>query len=253
MQFCLKLKEQIISKLHVKMLERLKLDGVDVASFGMFGRFSIPLSEIIFQYRIVFVFGGGGISRKLMCVAYHKSMTYPTYQFIFSERRLNHFTRDVDNFRLDGEDFSCAKSEMKRAIPGIILSLVRLTRQDQETVLENGMTYTDFYREYEIELSNYAMHLGISESDIVDTEHQTGYYDSTWAFALSFQAAISELKNDFNLSLGDYGFGQPEVTDVIRHQLLQVNFEGVRGRVEFSSDTQDGGGCDSPGHVPSDR
>ena len=222
--------------LHKQLLEV----GVSVASFGMFDKFSIPLSRIVNQYRIIFVFGGGGISRKLMCMAYEMGMNYPSYQFIFSERRLKHFVGKNVTFKLNGEAFDCHEAEMNQSILGIILSQIRLTRHDHDTRLESGLTYTQFYRNYKRQMDAYAKSLGLSQSDIVDTEHQSGYYDSTWALALSFHAAIPRLQKEFNISLDQYRLGHPDITEVIRDELLKVRFEGVRGTIRFNRTTLDG-------------
>lgn len=216
--------------------EMQQINNISVASFGL-SRTSFPLSTIKNNFRVVFVFGGGAISRKLMCLAYHKQMLYPNYQFIFIERRLKHFLANV-SFNFDGTKFECSVKEMQQAVLGIILNLIQLTRQDKNTILVNQMDYTQFHAEY-VE----ALEASMTEnrvSEVVDTEHESGYYDSVWALALSFNASIPRLQNDFNTSLGDYRYSFPAHTDVIRNELLNVNFEGIRGRVQFSNRTLDG-------------
>lgn len=216
--------------------KRLQAMNMSVSSFGMFDSF-IPLTVFRNNFRIIFVFSGGGMSRKLICFAYHKNMIYPTYQFIFSDRRLGHFIADV-SFVLDGTKFECSKEKMKQAIVGIILNTVQLTRTDRTTMLVSNTDYLNFAESYNIALEDYKNELNLSK--VVDTEHQSGYYDSTWAFALSLDAAIPRLEERFNGSLSDYRFGYPAVTEVIRSELLNISFEGVRGTVQFSNETQDG-------------
>lgn len=214
-----------------KRLEQMK---VSVASFGMMDSF-IPLSDLRNRHRIIFVFAGGEMARKLMCLAYHNNMIYPIYQFIFIERRLGHFVQNI-SFTLD-DTFECSSHVMERAIAGIILNLVQLTRTDTSTTLENGMNYISFNESYTKALEAYKTELGLKT--VVDTEHQSGYYDSTWALALSFNAAIPHLESRLNGSLSDYKYGRPAFTEVIRNELLNISFEGVRGEVRFSNDTLD--------------
>lgn len=214
----------------------LQANNVMVSSFGMFDTF-IPISVFRNEFRIIFVFAGGSMSKKLMCFAYHRNMIYPTYQFIFVERRLSHFIGDI-SFILDGTKFKCSEGQMQRARVGIILNLIQLTRPDRNATLVNNMTYESFNESYTKALEAYKLELGVM--DVVDTEHQSGYYDSTWALALSFNASIPRLEAEFNWSLSDYRFGYPALTGVIRDELLKVSFEGVRGTVHFSNETLDG-------------
>lgn len=214
----------------------LHAKNVMVSSFGMFDSF-IPISALKNEFRIIFVFAGGSTSKKLMCLAYHRNMIYPTYQFIFVERRLRHFEGEA-SFILDEREFKCSESQMRQARVGIILNLIQLTRPDRNTTLVSNMTYEDFNESYVKELEAYKLELG--EQNVVATEHQSGYYDSTWALALSLNASIPRLEAEFNRSLSDYRFGYPALTEVIRDELLKVSFEGVRGTVHFSNETLDG-------------
>ena len=217
--------------------KKLQENDLVVFSFGMFDSF-IPISIFRNNFRIIFVFAGTSMSRKLMCYAYHKGMTYPTYQYIFVERRLRHFMSNV-SLVLDGTRFKCGEQEMQQAIVGVILNLIQLTRPDVNTILVNNMSYDSFNESYTEALEAYRLELGLNKSEIVDTEHQSGYYDSTWALALSLNASMPRLEAEFNKSLSDYRFGYPAITKVIRDELLKVSFEGVRGTVQFNNETLD--------------
>ncbi len=209
---------------------------INVLSLNL-ARFFIPLVEMQNRYRIIFVFAGSSISRKLMCLAYHMDILYPDYQFIFSERRLDHFLEDV-SFNLDGKRYTCSASVMRVATRGIMLSQFELIREDEDTILVNDMNYRQFAEEYSIELERYKQQLNLSS--IVQTEHQSGYYDSVWAFTLAMNASIPRLKNELNTSLENYGYGQPNATNIIRSELLKLEFEGIRGTIKFSESTLDG-------------
>ena len=209
----------------------------DVSPYGMFDNI-IPLSLLRNSYRIIFVFSGSSMSRRLICLAYRLGMIHPEYQFIFSERRLSHFLNTNVSFSLDGVEYNCNSEDMLEATQGIILNLIQLTRSDTNKTLNDiNMTFVEFEKEYAKRLDLYKLEHGLDE--VVDTQHHTGYYDSVWALALSFNAAMQRFQ-DLNLSLSDYEFGNPDLTDIIRKELLTISFEGTRGRVEFNNDTQDG-------------
>lgn len=210
--------------------------GVDVVSYGMFDDI-IPLSLLKNKYRVIFVFSGSSMSRRLMCLAYHMEIAHPDYQFIFSERRLSHFLNTNVSFSLSGVEFNCNNSDLSQSIQGVVLNLIQLTRSDTDTTLVDNMTFMKFEEDYTRLLDSYKLERRLDK--VVDTEHHTGYYDSVWALALSFDAAMQRFE-DLDLSLGDYELGNPDLTDIIRKELVTISFEGARGRVEFNSDTQDG-------------
>ena len=212
----------------------LKENNISARSYGLFDS-QIPLIEIKNTHRIIFVFGGASISRKLMCLAKHENMIHDDYQFIFSERRLDHFKVNV-SFSLNKIDYKCSKEDMLKAVTGILLSGIRLIREDKETPLISGMDYNQFEKEYKVMLNAYKNQLNLSK--VVETQHQSGYYDSTWAFALSFNASMQ----NSNFSLDNYKYGHHEMTNIIREEMLKVNFQGVRGTVHFNSTTLDGEG-----------
>jgi hypothetical protein len=70
----------------------------------------------------------------------------------------------------------------------------------------------------------------------IQTEHHSGYFDATWALALSLNNSLPHLE----MSLSNYTYQMPEITRVIKEELLNLSFEGMRGRIEFSRETN---GC----------
>lgn len=215
--------------------KRLQEMQISVSSFGLLESF-VPLSTFRNTHKIIFVFAGSSMSRKLMCLAYCEDMIYPAYQYIFIERRLRHFIANV-SFSLNGIKYKCTERDMERAVAGIILNLIQLIRTDVTRVLVNKMDYRSFYKVYRQELENYMAEHAVEK--VVDTEHQSGYYDSTWALALSYHASIPRLAAE-GMSLEEYRFGHMSITDIVREELLNVSFEGIRGKVQFSNETLDG-------------
>lgn len=219
-----------------QLMHKKGVMNVTVQSFGI-SRFYIPLNEIRDKLRIVFVFGGIGISNTLMCLAYHRNMRYPDYQFFFSDRLRQHFLANV-SFTFEGETFECSEDVMEEAIEGNVLSQFELIRTHIETTLINNMNYTQFDESYREQLKEYKEELNLTS--VVDTFHHSGYYDSVWAFALALNTSIPHLDAKLNATLGDYWYGNSAMTNIIRSELLKVNFEGIRGTVKFNSSTQGG-------------
>ena len=214
----------------------------DVNVLGI-SNFLIPLEQIQNQYRLVFVFGGEEIARKLLCLAFHKGMTFPDYQFIFSEIILQDIRRSTNvSVNVNGKVLECTggAGDMTTASMGIILSLPVLIRRDTNNTLIDNQTTDDFYDTYWNIKTEYEVQTGLHVPVIEINNHQTTYYDSMWAFALALNASIPRFESELGVSLGDYSYGHPNMTNIIRHELLDVEFEGTRGIVDFSNETLDG-------------
>ncbi len=198
---------------------------------------SIPLNNIEYKQKIIFVFGSTTVARNMMCLAHHLDILYPNYQFIFSERRLANFMSEV-NITHNGTPYYCSMDVMNKSIVGIILNQIRLTRKDNIPIV-SGINYDSFLEQYKIALMKFKEELNISKEP--DTEHESGYYDSTWALAISLNRSIQKLKDHLNITLDDYSLGHPNVTDIVRNELLSNDnkFEGTRGTVQFSKLTHD--------------
>ena len=202
--------------------------GIRVSSIGLFNT-SVPIQEFLLKVRVIFVFASTGFARIVLCLASKLGILYPEYQLIFSNRRLSNFMTNV-SFRLGGTIYSCSQNEMEKAISGLVFNNFRLTRRDKENITDAGISYNNFSEEY-----REALNL----TKAINTEHHSNYFDATWALALSLNNSLPRLK-ERGLSLSNYMYGMPEITEIVREELLKLSFEGMRGRVEFSEETLDG-------------
>lgn len=60
-------------------------------------------------------------------------------------------------------------------------------------------------------------------------------YDSVWAFALALNNSLNVL-DERGISLAEYKYGMPEVSNVITREMLKLGFNGVSGYVNFGED-----------------
>ena len=200
--------------------------------------FFIPLEEIERnQVRILFAFTSANLARRMLCLAYHMNLTYPTYQWIFSDRRIADFMENV-TVSVSGSNYCCSQEIMQNATEGIILNLFQLERDNQsasDTVAE--MSYTDFLQQYRKYLYRHLEEIQLQSEDIIDTRYYSPFYDATWSMALSLNNSIPFLREK-NLTLSDYSYGDPSATkimQIIQEQLLKLQFEGMSGRVMFNA------------------
>ena len=209
--------------------------GVRVSSIGLFNT-SIPINEFLFKNRVIFVFASTGFARVVLCLASKLGILYPDYQLIFSNRRPSNFMTDV-TFHLDGVVYSCKQAEMEKAIVGVVFNNFRLTRNDRDYVTDAGISYNDFSKDYLKALDSHLESLGLESA--INTEHHSNYFDATWALALSLNNSLPRLEGQ-GLSLATYRYEMPEITRIVREELLKLSFEGMRGTVEFNENTLDG-------------
>ena len=223
---------------YTRFQEKVLKERVKLTAFGILDA-HFPLIEFRSKVRVIFVFASSSIARQLLCLAYRKDMLYSNYQFIFSNRKPKNFLRNV-TVSLEGTTYKCSPSDMAKAILGMIFNDFRLTRRDRNNSNTDArVSYNEFDDLYTEVRSCHVESLGLSKSDIVTTEHHSGYFDATWALALALNNSLPRLKEK-RLSLPNYMYRMPEVTRVIKEELLNLSFKGMRGRVEFSRETHDG-------------
>ena len=209
--------------------------GITVNSIGLLNT-SIPIDEFLFKTRVIFVFASTGFARIVLCLASKLGILYPEYQLIFSNRRPSNFMTDV-TFNLDDTFYSCSQVEMEKAIVGVVFNNFRLTRQDKDKITDAGISYNQYLQEYNEALALHLETLGLTQT--IRTEHHSNYFDATWAMAVALNNSIPRIK-ERGMSLSDYKYRMAEITQLVREELLKLSFEGMRGRVEFSEETNDG-------------
>ena len=215
--------------------QTLQSNGVTAdRSFGLFPSYlEQPLDELEKKVRLIFIFAAGGIARSILCLAYHKKMFYPHYQFYFINRRPDDFLKNVTVSRDEERLYTCDTSQMKEALSAATLFELRVTRLDKNTQTVGGYTYSESECQYNKVVENHKQLLNIT--NLLSTEFQNTYYDATWALAMSLHNASM-----MGVNLTNYTYGQPSVTKNIRDELLKVSFEGLSGKVQFSDESQDG-------------
>ena len=202
-------------------------DGNDLQLF--------PIQEIIEEeVRVVFVFAGAQTCRRLLCLAYHMNVLFPTYQWIFHDRSESQLIQN-ETFTYNEMEFSCNQTIMKLASHGAILNTQRITREDDEVTI-SGLNLTQYKEEYEQKRIEYQNEIGLSEN--VTTSFANLYYDAAWSFALSLNSSVPILREN-GFSLADYKYGQPEATEIIRQEFFNVEFEGISGPIMFNRETRD--------------
>ncbi len=205
-------------------------------SFGL-DRVTIQdsLNQVRDQHmRVIAVFAGRSLARKILCVAYKMPLIYPTVQFLFIERVIDDFLRI--NVAADG--ISCTAGEMEEAVEGVILLSNNFTRKDvSSSDTASGFSYEDYREMYMDYLNTYLREINITEESLPDTavSYSSSYYDAVWALALSVNKSADrfDLTEAFQLPVST------DVSDAIRADLEEITFQGMTGLITFHSVRRD--------------
>ena len=192
-----------------------------------------PIEDIQFlQTRVIFVFTSGGMGARLMCLAYHLDMIYPTFQWVFTDKSNGNFLQNL-TVSHDGRTYNCSVKNMQNVIKGIILSnyIFKPTNPDDKSLPVN-VSYNEYEEEYNSRLDEK------TRSELVGVKWAVGFYDATWALALAITKSLPELSKR-NIQLEDYTLGRDDITKIFVDKLLnqsEINFKGVsESRVKFEA------------------
>ena len=215
-------------------LESSKENNITI-SFGsaLYDDF-FPVEEIRdLQTRIIFAFVPGSLAGKVMCVAHHLGLVYPTFQWLFHDRGVSDFERNITASH-NGKTYTCSDRDMRQAMNGIILnSYVFAPNNPDEKHYPVNLSYNEYNQQYYDSLDEE------KKKNLVGFKWAGSFYDATWALALAVNHSLPELEPRFDRGI----LGDNEITKKIVSNLLDksvVNFTGVsESRVKFETKTRD--------------
>ena len=202
-----------------------------------------PLHSIEARFKVIVLLAGSHFARETMCLAYHRKpkLIFPVYQWIIVDLLNSTFISNNIQFTYNGISYNCTPHMMKQAIEGAIFTsyqIVDYTNRYQPTDVDLTVDqYQILYPRYRDEhLEELAQLNRYNESEADAEEYAVSYYDATWALTLALNASFDDLSQDY---LSGYSHGQPNITQVIRNHLSQIEFKGLMGRIAFDNSTHD--------------
>ena len=201
-----------------------------------------PLGSIEARHKVIFLIAGSQLAREVICLAYlHRpKIIYPVYQWLIVDQSKSELSRSI-SFRHNGRVCNCTHEVMIEALEGtVITSYQFINRENNGNPTDVDLTPEQYQELYPHYLEKHLEELNHNDRDTsyqMDAEeYAVSYHDATWALTLALNASLDILQPN---TLTDYGFGQPEITEVIRQQLGRLEFEGLMGKVAFQSTTHD--------------
>ena len=179
--------------------------------------------------RVIFLLVGPDLLGKIVCLAYHEKLVYPAYQWITVSRTLDEMAAEV-NFRYAGKHYLCNGEEMYASANGSLIIHYRLNPLNENMLTDSGLTYQEFIQKYNQRVIVHNRDLG---DMIAPSFWASSYFDAVWSLAL----ALNSSQYGMGIPLSEYNYGQLTVTEVVRSKLLELDFEGVSGRIRYNHDT----------------
>ena len=209
---------------HSEFMEKVDSEKVIFTDSLLSGEMEsfIPLDNLkSSQARVVIVFADKRVAGELLCYAFHKKMTYPSYQWVFHDRTKNNF-KNVTDFRVDGATFNCSCEEMVSATQGVTLHQFHLEQENETKVLlPIHKTFEEYKKEYTREMVGY-------------NQYSNSYHDAVWAMAL----ALHNASLSGGVDLTSYTYNRNNDTKEIAKHLKKVDFDGVSGPITFQNKTR---------------
>ena len=246
--------------------ETFKAEKINISYIGniIVSPLSVPLMTASHQRqgtRIIIVLASGNIARSVSCIASALHFTFPSYQFVYINRKLQDFlgpTESSLHIEENGEvvKYKCTRENINRGIDRAILLRYSLNSTEDITLTASGKTVETVKKEYrkkikelctaekhtdqipffdmdEKEFSDRVKEYCLAENNTIqESIFAYPYYDAMWAIALS-------LHNTLNTSEGVI-LPNPRI---LQNQIYKLNFQGVSTYVAFDKTT---------GHVNND-
>ena len=208
-------------------VDRLMTLSGDAYNFNVSASVSeniIPLQQIRDSYtRIIIIMAPPQTILRVLCMAFHERMMFPSYQWIFtevSERDLH----DI-SFKYNGVLCSCSYEKIKIMLRGninILFDPYTINRTSNNIAVGIG-EYQDLYQKH--------TKLYSTEFDVPSntTQWATYFYDAVWALSLALNNSLVDLSQN----LSEYKTGSKVLADTIRRRMLEIDIQGVTGKINF--------------------
>ena len=193
-------------------------EDISVEPVGISRTALSPIYSVRNRFRIVFLFADEEVLSRIMCIVYQENYRYPAHQYVVHAELLEDIV--AVEFQLGSRLYNCSREQVRETMRGSIYMNQQLERPDTHTVTSSGISLKMFNELYENRTGNY---------DVEPSIYGTLFYDAVWSLVLALNATATDL--------GLYGYGQPNITNLIAAKMTSSSFEGLSGRVKFNRKT----------------
>ena len=199
--------------------------------------------------RIIIILASSNLARSVACMASALHFTFPSYQFIYINRRLQDFLIPTLSLAIEkNEEYECSRENIKRGLHRSVLLRYSL-HMDNLGPTPSGRTVAQVVEEYSMKIKGLCSRENNSGnlfldgdesvySDKVEEYCSAGnrtlqesifaypYYDAVWAIALSLNNTLNTVHGDLNKN-----------SSILQNEMYNLNFQGVSTYVTFNKKT----------------
>ena len=161
-------------------------------------------------------------------------MIFPNYQWVTQLLYDSDFDK-AEDFNYGGSMYHCSSKDLFTVVNGLVNFFVQLKHdKDNEPTLRSGLSYNQYLDEYEAEDKLYKCSV---RSMYNLTAWANPVYDAVWALVLALNSSLTELDANNITFTKESRNRQNRITEIIQRHMLDVNFEGITGRISFENET----------------
>ena len=166
-------------------------------------------------YRVILLFVGEKYASEILCRCSEMGLTFPNYQLVLISVSVSEIDTLV-NCRPDHE----------KSLRGSFLFDHKLKPTAEEETFDE---YNTFHEQYTTELASQA------NPPLTPSVREALLYDSVWALALALNNSADRMWTERGVTLAEYKFGMPEVSDIISQEIAKLEFDGLSGHTSFNA------------------
>lgn len=175
--------------------------------------------------RIIIGMAYGGAARKIMCEAYKNGLYGKQHVWFL-------IGWYEDNWFHPAPDINCTMDEMLKVVEKHLTTEALMLNQGNQVTIA-GMTARSWLEEYQKQLYKYREWFPHGDKPQEGFQEAPLAYDAIWAIAFALNKTIERLAV-MNMSLDNFDYEKPEITEIIKNELQKVSFLGVSGHVAFN-------------------
>ena len=175
--------------------------------------------------RIIVLLLDSVLLSRVICIAEKEKLTSSeTYQFILNQNKVMDIS-DVE-IQFKKEVYNCTKDQIKETMNNFIIVQHQLRNPEENKIINAGISLETFSELYRAKLMRQ-----IPQQQYDRDPHAPLLFDAMWSLIMSLNNSMSRI------DLGSYRYGQSDSTDIIQEELLQLDFEGLSGKIKFNHTT----------------
>ena len=205
------------------------IPGYNIEVSSAVSRFLFPIDDLVGRnVRVIFLFLGPSLLNQMLCVAFHNDLIFPVYQLVFVSRVVEEI--QPTSFVYDDFNYTCSLEQLAIATNHSLIVHYQVRPRSRSAVTDIGLSGQQFESLYQAGIDAYNAN-DTARDNITMSFWRGCFYDAVWSLALALNNSMEDI------DLSQYRFGQHEASNVIRRNLLELQFNGLSGNVEYNADS----------------